>query len=70
MAKLDELINKCDQSEMFTQNLFENASSMEVKGKNGYITFLTNPEFIQDELLGKRKKVAFVVWLPEDVFQR
>lgn len=70
MAKVQDLIAKCDESEMFTQNLQDNIVKMEVKGKSGEITFLTNPQFVFDELKGTTKKIGVVIWFPADVFER
>lgn len=70
MAKLEELIAKCEESEMFTQNLGENTVAMEVTGGNGRVTFLTDPQIVMDAAAGKQKKIGFVIWLPADVFER
>jgi hypothetical protein len=70
MAKVEDLIAKCKDSEMFTQNLQENILKMEVKGRNGQITFLTDPKIVMDELRGEQKKVGIVIWFPSDVFER
>ena len=70
MPKLNDLISKCDDSEMFIQNLSDNTTYSEVKGGNGKITFLTDPQIVMDKLNGKENKIGFVIWLPADVFQR
>lgn len=74
MAKLQDLIAKCDESEIFTQNLADNAVEMKTKGKNGilngYITFATDPKFVFEELEGNPSKIGIVIWLPSDVFER
>lgn len=70
MAKLLDLIAKCDDAEMFTQNLDDNATEWQIKGKNGYVTFLTDPQIVKEQVLGKQSKIAFVIWLPSDVFER
>lgn len=72
MAKIQDLIAKCDESEIFTQNLKENTVSMEVKGEGrpGRITFLTDSQIVFDELHGTPKKVGIVIWFPVDVFDR
>lgn len=70
MAKLVDLIARCEESEMFTQNLQENTVAMEVKGGNGRVTFLTDPQIVMDAAKGEQKKIGFVIWLPSDVFER
>lgn len=70
MARLVDLIAKCEESEMFTQNLEENTASMEVRGGNGRVTFLTDPKIVLDAMKGRREKIGFVLWLPSDVFER
>jgi hypothetical protein len=70
MPKVQDLIAKCEESEMFTQNLQENITEMKVTGVNGRITFLTDPQIVMDELQGKPKKVGIVIWFPADVFDR
>jgi hypothetical protein len=70
VAKLQDLIAKCEESEMLTQNLEENTVAMEVKGENGRITFLTDPQIVLDAAAGKQGKVGYIIWLPSDVFER
>jgi hypothetical protein len=70
MAKIPDLIAKCDDSEIFTQMLEENTLEMKVIGKNGRITFLTDPQIITDKFLNKPSKIGIVIWFPADVFER
>ncbi len=70
MAKLIDLIEKCKEEEIFTQNLDDNISGMNIKGENGYIEFLTKSDFVKERILGKPNQVGVVVWLPADVFER
>ena len=70
MAKVADLIAKCNESEIFTQNLDENIVEMNAVGKTGLITFMTDPQIILDELRRERKKVGIVIWFPADVFER
>ena len=70
MPKIEDLIAKCEESEIFTQNLQDNITEMQVKGKNGLITFVTDPTIVYDELLRKPKKIGIVIWFPSDVFER
>jgi hypothetical protein len=69
MPKIEDLIAKCKDEEMFTQMLQENTKSMEINGKNGQVTFLTDPQIVMDALQGK-ERVGVVIWFPSDVFER
>lgn len=69
MAKVKDLIDKCEESEIFTQNLDENAVSWNVQGQNGKVTFLTDPQIIHERLQGK-SRVGIVIWFPSNVFER
>jgi hypothetical protein len=70
MPTLTELIAKCDDAEISTQNLISNLSGMEIKKSNGFITFITDPNIVKSWMLGKPDKIGIVVWLPQDVFER
>jgi len=70
MAKLQDLIACCEESEIMTQKLGENITELNIRTGNGEITFLTSPEFIKDRILGKPKNIGIVIWLPADVFER
>ncbi len=71
MAKIQDLIAKCDESEVFTQNLDANTTELEIKGEKGFITFLTDPEIIKNKILDKpESKIGVVIWFPKDVFER
>lgn len=70
MPRIEELIAKCKDEEMSTQNLDENAVEWNVKGKNGEVKFLTDPDFVLDRLRGTPQKVGIIIWLPADVFER
>lgn len=70
MAKLQDLIAKCDESEMFTQNLDENIIEASVQNNQGQITFVTKPELIYERLVGNNHKIGIVIWFPRDVFER
>lgn len=69
MPRLEQLIARCEDSEIFTQRLDENTTKMEVKGKNAEITFLTDPEIVLAEMKGQGK-IGIVTWFPSDVFER
>lgn len=69
MAKIVDLIAKCEESEMFTQNLDENIVSENIQGTNGKVTFLTDPNLILERMQGKGK-IPIVIWFPSDVFER
>lgn len=69
MAKLQDLIAKCGESEIFTQNLDENILKSEIIGKIGKITFLTDPNIILERMNGKGR-IPILIWLPSDVFER
>lgn len=68
--RIENLIAKCDDKEIFTQMLSENTTSMEVHGKNGKVTFVTDPQIVLDEMRGVNKKIGVVIWFPADVFER
>jgi len=70
MADIRDLISACSESEIFIQILDENIDSMTANGKVGKITFLTDPQFIQDRFLDKENNIGFVVWLPKDIYER
>ncbi|HEY0658058.1 MAG TPA: hypothetical protein VGD05_06275 [Pyrinomonadaceae bacterium] len=70
MPKIEDLIAKCEESEMFTQNLDENIVAMDIKKGNGYVTFVTDPEIVKNKILEISPKISIVTWLPNDVFDR
>lgn len=77
MAKIPDLIAKCADSEISAQNLQENIVEMEIKTvkkskiKNGFVTFLTDPEIVKNHILDKpERKVGIVIWFPADIFER
>lgn len=70
MAKVEDLIAKCKDEEIFTQNLTENIVSWQISGKNGKVTFLTDPQIVYDALEDKKGKIGIVIWFPHDVFER
>lgn len=70
MPKVEDLIAKCEDSEMFTQNLSENITDWNIQHGTGKITFLTDPQIVMDALQGKENKIGIVIWFPSDVFQR
>ncbi len=71
MTKIQDLIAKCDESEIFTQNLVENMIKGKVNKKNGEITFVTKPEFVYGFLESiPNPKIGIVIWFPADVFDR
>ncbi len=68
--KVQDMIAKCDESEVFTQNLEENIVSSAVKNGNGEITFRTDPQFVLERAAASAAHVAVVIWFPSDVFKR
>lgn len=70
MAKIVDLLAKCEESEIFTQNLGENITEMQVKGANGLVTFMTDPKIVLERMMTDKPKVGIVIWFPADVFER
>jgi hypothetical protein len=70
MADLRDLISACEQSEINIQNLDENVVEWNANQKNGLITFLTDPQIVYEKMRNQSTKIGFVVWLPNDVFER
>jgi len=61
MAKLQDLIAKCDETEIMTQSVIDNLAGAEIKGKNGTITFATDPALVKSIVLGKPEKLPYVI---------
>ena len=71
MAKVQDLIAKCKDEEMFTQNLDENIIEAQVKGRKAYVKFLTDPQLVKNYVLDNdERKIGIVIWFPKDFFER
>lgn len=65
--KLSELIAIVGDENVTFQTIATDMHSANIHGKDGKITFFTDPKMVKDILLNKPKFTGLIVWIPNEL---